>query len=325
MRRILCVDYANSFFSHFHFKQPDKSYLFINNIRNLADQFSVDKVIFACEGGKSKYRLNIMPGYKAGRAKAREKQDPKEQARYERFKNEELPECLELAKLAGIPCLQIWGVEADDIISFISRHIDTDQYQLLNLSTDGDMWSLLRPGVVQAGYNRSMTEPLAGNQRLPAKLWMNSKQFQEQYDITPRQFTDVLGLAGDASDSIVSPKGLGEGTALKLIQKYGSIDGVWNNIDNLDVPRMGDKVKQALKLHFCMVRRNMLMVDLHHTPEVEQQIYGEQGLAYLEQVLADLDTPGKPDVPALKEWFYECGKLNVVEKLDFWLQPFQRS
>lgn len=325
-KRTLLCDFANSFFSHYHFRDSDKGFKFINNIRNLADQFSINKIVFCAEGGKSKYRKDILPGYKGDREKRREKDTPEEKARYQKFRNEEFPDALELSKMMGIPIVQIPGVEADDTLAYIANHIDTDKYELCLLSTDYDLLQILRPGIAIAGYNKQMVIPLSGGQKIPAKTWFNTKNFIDQYEIEPWQYAHVLATAGDSADSIPSPKGLGEGSALKMVQKHGTVQGITDNLVTLKIPRLSSAVLEVLQSNpsLCYAHRNLLLTDLKHTPEVEQQLFGQAGIDYLNGILDSLSEPNVPDKEAFREYCYEYGKVGIVEKLDFWLQPFQK-
>lgn len=323
MKRILLVDFANSIFTQHHFKNNDPGWKFLTDLRTIASQFKIDRVVFACEGGKSAYRLKLHPEYKAQREKARAKWTPADQARYNKFKYEEMPECLEIARKMGIRTLSVKGVEADDVVSYVVRHLDLEKFQLLNLTTDGDMWQLLRPGVVQAGYSKKMIAPMDSNEKIPAKLWMNTKQFQDQYEITPAQYAHVKALAGDTGDNYLSPKGLGETFALKMIQQYGSIEEVEKNLDTMKIPKMPSKVIDALKADFKVIYHNFKLANLNHTPETDLEIFGEEGLAYLdEQIDSFMDEPAQ-DIPALSEICYERGKVNLVDRLELWLAPFR--
>lgn len=321
-KRILLVDFANSFFSQYHFKEPDKAWKFLSDIKKIVEQFKVHKVVFACEGGKSKYRLGIYEGYKANREETRKKWDAAELARYARFRNEEMPDCVDLARKVGIPCLSVKGVEADDVISFVVRHVDLEEFDVMVLSTDADMLQLLRPGVAQAGYAKPMIMPLSQGEKIPPKLWLNLKAFQEQYEIEPWQFAHVKGLCGDTSDGYWTVKGLGETFALKMIRQCGTMQEVEKQLDSLQISRMPEKVRVGLRENFETAYRNLKLADLHHTPEVELEIFGVDGISYLKENLENFGNPNSPDVHEVKEWLLECGKVAVAEKASFWLQPF---
>lgn len=323
MKRILLVDFANSFFSHFHSKDTDKAWRFLCNIRELVSQFNIDKILFANEGGKSQYRLTILPTYKGAREEKRSKDDAAEKARYWKFKNEEMKDALDLAKMLGIETVQLKGVEADDVLAWIANHINTEEYQLLILSTDYDIKQVLRKGVVIAGYNIALMKSLSANERLSGKIWQSYKDFVTEYGIEPKQYGSVLAIAGDVADSIPSPKGLGEGAALKMIQKHKDIYGVEENLATLGIPRLPKKVLEEMQRDFSFAHRNLLLTNLIHSPETEKEIFGEQGIKYLEDVLDRLEEPSTFDKSAFREYCFEYGKISVIDKLDFWLQPFE--
>lgn len=323
--RILVVDFANSMFTHHHFRDPDPGFNFLVNIRRMVEQFKIDRIVFAAEGGKSKYRLSIHPEYKANRAKRYEEWDAADRARYDKFKTVEMPETLRLAKMLGISVISVPGVEADDIFAWLCQHIDTDKHQVLLLSTDKDANQLLRPGVVQAGYNKKVTEPCFKNEKIPPALWINHKHFSDQYEIEPWQFAHVLALAGDTADNFLSPKGIGEGAALKLVQKYGDIWNLEKNLDTVEVPRLGPVAKENLRKDYHLVHRNFRLANLLHSKETELEIFGVEGIQYLQDALASLIYTPEIDEHNFKEYLYEFGKVNVASRLESWLGPFRGS
>ena len=167
-----------------------------------------------------------------------------------------------------------------------------------------------------------MTEPLMGNQRIPPKLWLNAKQFTDTYEITPAQYTHVKALSGDKSDGYESIKGLGDTFALKLIQQYGSIEEVEKNLDTLKIPRLSQKVVDLLKKEYATIYHNFKLANLNHSPETELEIFGQAGIDYLDQCIADLEVPNEIDRKYIEEYCFENGKVSVVDRLDMWLVPF---
>ena len=99
------------------------------------------------------------------------------------------------------------------------------------------------------------------------------------------------------------------------------------NLATLKIPRLSSKVLEVLQCNpcLCYAHRNLMLTDLKHTPEVEQTIFGSEGISYLNNILASLDEPGCPDKEAFREYCYENGKVSIVDKLDFWLQPFSKQ
>ena len=74
-------------------------------------------------------------------------------------------------------------------------------------------------------------------------LRYDEKAILAQYSVTPCRMIDVKGLMGDSSDNIPGVPGVGEKTALKLIQQYGSMEGVFAHVDELKGPKLRENIK----------------------------------------------------------------------------------
>lgn len=323
MKRILLIDSLNVLFTLYHRKSNGKVWKFYEDLRTIVYQFGVHRVLMAAEGGRSKYRLSIHPGYKEDRIKRREQEPQSEKDRLERFLKEEVADVYSVAEMLGIQIVKVQGAEADDVIARVVNALDYSEYQLMIMSSDTDLHQLLRSGVVQSSYG-ALLEYLDAGKKIPGSVWINSETFTKEKGVTPKQYALVKSLAGDTADSIPSPKGLGETTALRLIEKYGDLDTVEselkNNFEGVVIPRFSVKVKQALLDEFHSIRRNRLLIELDHSPE---EVLGEDGVKYVSEVLDNLEQPVEHDVDKFTELCYECGQLDLVERMDFWLHPFK--
>lgn len=153
-------------------------------------------------------------------------------AKYESYKGgrietpEELKVQFPLAKqlltCMGIKYYEIDNFEADDIIGTFCEYCDKDsEYIGTIISSDKDLLQLISSDVdikllKQKDYIR-----------------YNEKSFFEEYGIEPKKVVDLKALMGDPSDNIPGVKGIGEKTALKLLQEYKSLDGIYENIDSI--------------------------------------------------------------------------------------------
>ena len=128
----------------------------------------------------------------------------------------------ELVPLMGIKCFEIDNYEADDIIGTYSKIIEkNDDFIGTIVSSDKDLLQLISNQIdvkllKQKDYIR-----------------MDEKEFENTYNIKPIRMIDLKGLMGDASDNIPGVKGIGEKTALKLLQEYESLEKVYENIDKI--------------------------------------------------------------------------------------------
>lgn len=124
------------------------------------------------------------------------------------------------------------GIEADDFIGSFTKQWE-DEVDFTIITGDKDMLQLLKPSVKIAFMKKGF------------HIYdvYTEGRFKEEYGIEPNQFADVKAFMGDASDGYPGVKGIGPKTALQLIQKYGSTDGVLASIDELK-PAQKKKIEE---------------------------------------------------------------------------------
>lgn len=139
----------------------------------------------------------------------------------------------ELIRLHGIEVLEKKGYEADDLIATLARKLG-EEMPVLIFTTDQDLFSLLRGNQVEMAYlKKGVTEV----ERI------TEQRFRQKYGILPGQWVDVKILKGDPSDNIPGVPGIGERTALRLIQEYGSIEEILKHLECLP-PRQRELLSQ---------------------------------------------------------------------------------
>lgn len=123
---------------------------------------------------------------------------------------------------AGFNLVEKPGVEADDLIATIARENETPNTEVIVYSNDFDLLQLVNDiKVLKPGHGRN-----------PNKL-MGIDEVVEKYGFTPEFIPDYKGLHGDSSDNLPGIRGVGEKTASKLIQEYGHLEDIYENIDNI--------------------------------------------------------------------------------------------
>ena len=134
----------------------------------------------------------------------------------------QMPIAREILDAMGIKYLELEPYEADDIIGTLAKMADIDpDYVATIISSDKDLLQLINEEVEvkllkQTGFIR-----------------YNPETFKADYGIEPIKIIDLKALAGDSSDNIPGVRGIGEKTALKLLQEYGSLEGIYENIDSI--------------------------------------------------------------------------------------------
>ncbi len=171
-------------------------------------------------------RHKLYEGYKANR-----KGMPEELA-------EQMPLIKEILRAMHIDIVEKEGYEADDVLGTLSRYGEKQGLHVTILSGDRDTFQL-------ATDNVTIRIPRTKGGKTETDLFDRNKII-ETYGIEPKQLIEVKGLQGDSSDNIPGVPGIGEKTALSLIQKYGSIDNLYDKIEK-DEDDLKGKQREKIK------------------------------------------------------------------------------
>ncbi len=184
---------------------------FMNIYMKLLKEEQPDRVGVAFDLKAPTFRHKMYDGYKATRHGM-----PEELA-------QQMPIIKELLKALGVTVVEKEGYEADDIIGTLSRAAAENGGECVIMTGDRDSFQLV---------GERITVRLAGNKEdvhyTPAKI-------REVYGVEPREMLEVKALMGDQSDNIPGVPGVGEKTALGLIQKYHTVEYIYENIDSIEV------------------------------------------------------------------------------------------
>ena len=130
----------------------------------------------------------------------------------------------ELCKAMGIPVLMIKGYEADDVIGSMAKRAEKEGFTVYMVTPDKDYGQLISPDIIQYKPGKSGSEhELIDTEKVCAKYGINS----------PEQVIEILTICGDTSDNVPGVKGVGEVGAGKLIAKYGTVDNIYEHLDEL--------------------------------------------------------------------------------------------
>ncbi|WP_456395977.1 DNA polymerase I [Desulfurobacterium sp.] len=169
----------------------------------------------AFDVSRKTFREKISADYKANRKPA-----PDE------FKIQ-LPYIKKFLECLGISVLEKEGYEADDILGTLAKKLSGEGYKVIIVSPDKDIRQLIEKNVhVLSISPQKKTETL-----------YTLEFFMEKFGYNPKQIPDIFGLAGDTSDNIPGVPGIGEKTATKLIQEFGSLENLYKNLSNLSPKR----------------------------------------------------------------------------------------
>lgn len=236
---------------------------FFNIYLKLIAEFSPDGAAAAFDLKAPTFRHLKYDGYKAGR-----KGMPDELAM-------QLPYVKKLLTALGVTVIECEGYEADDILGTLAAKCDSVGAKCILATGDRDSFQLISDNV---------TVNLASTKE---DILYTPEKIKEVYGVTPKQMIDVKALMGDSSDNIPGVAGIGEKTALSLIQNYGSIDEIYNNIETIEVSK---SVRQKLRDGEESCRLSYFLGTITREAPIdtvlEHYLFGERD----EQALADILT-----------------------------------
>jgi len=186
---------------------------FINFIASLHKEHSSDYLIFALDAKGPSFRAEIDPNYKANRSPA-----PEELIR-------QLPIAIDWIDKMGYKSLSMSGYEADDMIASVVRQARQHGFLVRVVSHDKDLYQLIDDDRVV------LVDAIS-------KKVMNERHCDEKYGVHPRQFIDYQSLIGDTADNVPGVKGIGKVTAQKLLSQFGTLDTLYERLEDVTPPRI---------------------------------------------------------------------------------------
>ena len=192
-------------------------YGFLNILIKLEQEIKPDCVAVAFDLKAKTFRHKMFDGYKAGR-----KGMPDELA-------QQMPVLKELLADLGYTIVTKEGFEADDILGTIAKSCSARGDECYIATGDRDSLQLIDDNVHVALATTHMGK---GSTQI-----MGREEVFEKYGLYPEKLIDLKALMGDTSDNIPGVKGVGEKTAVTLLQNFGSLDGVYENIDDAKIKK----------------------------------------------------------------------------------------
>lgn len=194
---------------------------FTNMLFKMLEKINPDHIAVAFDKGKITFRHESYSEYKANR-----KATPTEL-------RSQFPLIKGILHDMQIPVLELENYEADDIIGTLTCMVEENNMEAIVLTGDRDILQLVSPKVRVMFTKKGISDVEDYDE---AKVW-------DRYGVSPKQIIDVKGLMGDSSDNIPGVPGIGEKTALKLIQEYGTLENVIASIEILP-PRWRNKMTE---------------------------------------------------------------------------------
>jgi len=229
MKKLLLIDTFNFLHRAYHalpdsFRDPmgepvNAVYGVTSMLINVLNAIKPDYAIAALDGIKPTFRVEDFTGYKAHRRPM------------DNNLSIQIPKVFEVLEAYRIKTVVVDGYEADDVIGTMAVRFASDTDQAVIVSNDRDLWQLVNKNVVV------MIPTTTGQAE-----WVGHDEVRARMGLEPYQIPDYKGLRGDPSDNIPGVYGVGEKTAVKLIQEYGNVENVYRNIDKIEPLTLRNKL-----------------------------------------------------------------------------------
>ncbi len=188
-----------------------------------------------------------------------------------------------LVRAFNIHSVRVPGYEADDIMGTLAKKGVREGLQVVIVSGDKDMMQLVGPNI-------RMLDTMKNK-------WFNAEGVEEKFGVPPSQVVEVMGLMGDSSDHIPGVKGVGPKTAAELIHKFGSIDTLYERVNEVDKQKLREKLVADKKM--ALLSRQLVTINTSME---------------LEFKLADFELKSA-DNTELKKLFYEFEFSSLLGEL----------
>jgi len=175
------------------------------------------------------FRHELYPAYKA----TRERLEPEQQVDFD----EGVTRVEELLAAYKIPILSLEGYEADDVIGTLAREGLAAGVNVVVVSGDKDFAQLVRPGVW-------ILNPWHGRPGATTEKWYDTDNVAERLGVPAERVVDFLALKGDSSDNVPGVKGIGDKSAVELINTYGPLENILAHVDEIALTRARNALKE---------------------------------------------------------------------------------
>ncbi|MFN7162368.1 MAG: 5'-3' exonuclease H3TH domain-containing protein, partial [Fimbriimonadales bacterium] len=211
-------------------------YAFTNMLLSMLEQFQPDAIVAAFDAPAPTFRHEAFTAYKAHRRETPDEFRP------------QVEMTRRLLEAMGVPTLSEEGFEADDLVGALARYAVQHGYDALIFTGDRDQLQLINEHV-------RVFAPIRGVSELQV---FDADAVRQKYGLNPAQIVDFKALCGDPSDNIPGVPGVGEKTAVKLLQQFGSVENLLAHLDQV----APEKLREAIRTHADQIRQSRMLATI---------------------------------------------------------------
>lgn len=248
-------------------------YGFIQMLMKVLEVEKPTKLLIAFDTGRATFRKERYADYKANR------QAPPDDLKVQFEPIQRAVDCF------GVNRLQAEGFEADDVIATVARKAAGEGYRVEIITGDKDLMQLV-------------TDKITIYDTMKDKRY-DSAGVKEKMSVTPEQIVDLLALMGDSSDNIPGVNGIGPKTAVELIERFGSLDGIYEHLTEISQQKRRETLEKEKDVAYLSKELATVRDDVP-----------------LKMSWADMDYKG-PRLTELRKLFEEYEFQALIKRFDF--------
>jgi DNA polymerase-1 len=207
----------------------------------------------------------------------------------------------QLVEAFHIPVFEINGFEADDVLGTLGKQADEQGIETIIVTGDNDMLQAVLPRVKTLAPRRSYTDTVL----------YDEEAVEQKYGVKPEQLADLRALAGDVSDNIPGVPGVGDKTATRLLQEYGSLQGIYDQLERITPAKLQELLREYRAQAFQSKELSTIVKDIPVKLDLETcQVshYDRNEVARLFQELEFVNLLAR--LPQLKAESYETSSVK---------------
>lgn len=251
-------------------------YGFLTMYFRAVDEYNPDYILVAFDKKTKTFRHKEFEDYKANRDKA-----PNEL-------NYQFGILKDILDSLNVKYLDIDGYEADDIVGTFSKIAKDEGLETVIITGDKDYFQLVNDDVIVYLTRKGISQMEE----------ITEEKIKEDYGLSPKQLIDVKGLMGDKSDNIPGVDGIGEKTAIKFIKKYGSMEDLYENLDDIRGKKTKENLENSKQIAFLSKKIGTIVTN-----------------APVGMEISDLKIK-EPDLESLREKFSKYNFNKFMEKFE---------
>jgi DNA polymerase I len=187
----------------------------------------------------------------------------------------QIPKIHEIVAAYNLPSLALNGYEADDIIATLTHQARQKGWSTIIVSGDKDLTQLVGPDVLMWDPQRDVL--------------YDSRAVEEKFGVPPEKILDLMALMGDSSDNIPGIPGVGQKTASNLLQQFGSLDGIIENVDKISRKKLQEAIGTNRDQAFLSKKLASLCFEAPLDIEIDALVPGANNVDELRKIFKELE------------------------------------